>query len=127
MKSRLMTTYLRAYLPGAAREKSGLDAVYALGGGVGDVPPTLQPGNGFERIEKVDAGEQFAPLLICKRLQPETPADDQLRLCAKELHQLGNRVATGRLLARHQRSRVHTGAGYTLAPASPATGAPLLT
>ena len=78
----------------AAREEIAFNEVYALGGGVCHVPLPLYTSDGFECVVKVDADEEFAPLLVGQRLQPELPADDQLRLFAKELHQLGNYVAS---------------------------------
>ena len=57
-------------------------------------PTALHASDGFECVVKVDADEEFAPLLVGQRLQPELPADDQLRLFAKELHRLGNHVAS---------------------------------
>ena len=46
-------------------------------------------GDGFEGVEKVDTGEQFAPFRHRQRLQADATADDQLRHRLHELPQLG--------------------------------------
>ena len=84
-----------AQAPGAAAgEEIALNEVYALGGGVRDVPLPLYASDGFKRVVQVEVGEQVAPLIVRQRLQPELTGDDQPRLFAKELHQLGNHVVT---------------------------------